>query len=125
MNALKKRNMMAAYDGFTGTQTLAAVMDQVPEELWGRLTGHELGLVMSAINRAYHKGKADAGAEVVDDCIWIDGKLLPLAAIEAIQVTETVEHCPCEPSHVNPNPRPDAMEQWTIRHYKLDYKERF
>ncbi len=125
MNALKEKNMLAAYDGFTGSRTLEAMMNQVPDELWDRLTGRELGLVMSAINAAYHKGKADAGAEVVDDCVWVAGKLIPLAAIEAITIEETVEHRPRKPHHIDPNPPDGSTEQWIAKRYKLDYVEQY
>jgi len=124
MNALKKRNMMAAYNGFAGSRTLEAVMAQVPDELWDRLTGRELGIVMTAINASFHKGKASAGAEVVDDCIWVAGKLIPLAAIEAITVKETVEYRPRKPHHIDPNPPEGSTERWTTRKYTLDYVEK-
>lgn len=77
MHTTKYNNMMAAYDGFKGHVTVAAVRAQIPDELTDRLTGHELGLVMSAINSAYHNGRASTGAEVydanpVDGAVWIN-----------------------------------------------------
>jgi hypothetical protein len=73
MNALKNRNMMATYAGFAGPVTLRAVKNQVPEALWSRLTGAELGLVLTAINAAYHSGRASTGAEMIDeDFLWVN-----------------------------------------------------
>ena len=68
----KESRAMAAYDGFKGGQTVAHVKKLVGKELADRLTGHELGLVMSAVNRAYHEGKDSMGAEMIDsNCVWI------------------------------------------------------
>ena len=70
----KNDRAMAAYDGFKGGQTVTHVKKLIGKELADRLTGHELGLVMSAVNRAYHAGKASAGAEMIDsNCVWING----------------------------------------------------
>jgi hypothetical protein len=95
MNPLKQRNMMAAYTGFKGYQTVAAIMDQIPSKLYDLLTGRELGIVMNAINEAYHNGRASlAGVDVLDgDCIWLpwspngDGQLVPLATLRRIDVS--------------------------------------
>ena len=57
---------MAAYTGFRGSATLRAIKEGVPEALWSRLTGAELGLVLDAVNAAYHRGRASCGAEVDD-----------------------------------------------------------
>jgi len=81
MNMRKYRNMLSAYDGHTGPVTMAAVKAHIPDELWGRLTGREIGLVMSAVNSAYHAGRASKGGlDLVDgDAVWLpwggpDGK---------------------------------------------------
>lgn len=62
----KRDRMMAAYDGFKGPQTVNAVFSQIPEELQEQLTGRQLGLVMSAINRAYHTGVKKGEEEITD-----------------------------------------------------------
>jgi len=68
----KDSRTMAAYDGFKGGATVAHVKKLVGKELASRLTGHELGLVMSAVNRAWHEAKASMGAEMIDsNCVWI------------------------------------------------------
>lgn len=72
MNTLKKKNALKHYKGHDGPVTLNAVQSLVPDELWGELTGRQLGIVMTAINNAYHKGRASTGAEVVDDHgVWV------------------------------------------------------
>lgn len=121
MNTLKYKNMMKSYNGFKGNQTIKAVMNQIPNELFKQLTGHELGLVMSAINTAYHNGKADSGAEIIDDCLWYDNKLIPTQALSAIEIKETIET-----KNVTPSLQfSSSTEQWTIRQYTLDWKEKF
>jgi hypothetical protein len=70
----KHDRAMAAYDGFKGGATVEHIRKLIGKELAERLTGHELGLVMSAVNRAYHEGKASAGAEMIDsNCVFIAG----------------------------------------------------
>lgn len=73
MRADKYNRMMAAYNGFKGGATVAAVEAQIPARLFDRLTGAELGAVMSAVNAAYHNGKRDAGAESIDGggAVWV------------------------------------------------------
>ncbi len=95
MNAVKTKNMMAAYNGFRGHQTVAAIMAQIPMQLCRRLTGYELGLVMNTVNKAYHNGRASmGGVDVLDgDCIWLpwspdgDGQLVPLATLRRVDVS--------------------------------------
>jgi len=48
--------MMGAYGGFTGPQTLKAIQEQIPQELWENITYRQRGLVMKAVNDAYHNG---------------------------------------------------------------------
>ena len=62
----KADRALAAYDGHKGSATVTHIKKLIGKELAERLTGHEFGLVMSAVNRAYHEGKASTGAEVID-----------------------------------------------------------
>jgi len=93
MNALKSKNMLRAYTGHRGTATLAAIKGHVPSKLFARLTGKELGLVLNAVNVAYHAGKSSlGGVDLCDDCLWlpgtgVDGALVPLAALNAITIS--------------------------------------
>lgn len=65
---------MRTYDGHKGDVTVKAVLDGVPTELMDVLTGAQLGMVMSAVNAAYHRGKHDAGAEAIDGgaAVWVN-----------------------------------------------------
>lgn len=77
MNTLKHKNMMRAYSGFTGTQTLHAITQQIPADLIDALTGWQLGRLMDAITKAYLSGRASTGADVYDDnpldgAVWIN-----------------------------------------------------
>lgn len=87
MNALKRKNMMAAYTGFRGHATLAAVLDQIPDTLRDRLTGAELGEIASLLYAAYNKGRASTQASIEDDCIWVGAnvnRLIPLTIIQEL-----------------------------------------
>ncbi len=59
MNAKKENNLKKVFGGDLGSRTAQAILDQIPEILWNRLTGEDLGHVAIAINSAYHKGKND------------------------------------------------------------------
>lgn len=90
MRADKYSRMIAQYDGHRGPATVGAVLDGVPHALVVRLTGRELGLVMSAVNAAYHRGRASCRAEVIDDdAVWIEplGRLYELADIAALPLS--------------------------------------
>jgi hypothetical protein len=64
---------MQTYDGFKGRETVKAILAQIPDSLKQQLTGKQLGLVMSAVNKAYHNGKASCGCKIIDgDAIWIN-----------------------------------------------------
>lgn len=91
MKTLKQKNMFASYTGFKGEQTVKAILAQIPDDLKKRLTGTELGLVMDAVDNAYHNGKK-TGLEIIDgECIFYAEKLIPLKAIAAIEVVESAE----------------------------------
>jgi hypothetical protein len=79
MNTLKRKNAMEYYDGFKGVQTVNAVMQEIPDELADSLTGKQLGMVMSAVNSAYHNGRDSTGAEMLgNDTVYISsqGKII-------------------------------------------------
>ena len=87
MHTRKHNAMMAAYTGFRGTQTLGKVLEQIPEPMCAELTGKQLGQVASLLYAAYAKGKADAGASIEDDCVYVGAgvnRLIPLSIIRAL-----------------------------------------
>ena len=87
MNSLKRKNMMAAYTGFRGTQTLTAVLAQLPADLTARLTGAELGQVAGLLYEVYNKGRSSTQASIEDDCVWVGAgvdRLVPLTIIRAL-----------------------------------------
>jgi hypothetical protein len=135
MNALKHKNMMSAYTGFSGSQTIAAVSAQVPKELFSRLTGVELGLVMSAIDKAYHNGRASKGEiDNCDDCYWVpevgeDGDLIPKKALASIKKTDATEVVMAKTTHVdrdgNQTEGPSQPVEYRVTRYTMDYSERY
>ena len=86
MRSDKYRRMIAQYDGHRGPVTVGAVLEGVPNSLM-HLSGRELGIVMSAVNAAYHRGRASCQAEVMDgDAVWIEplGHLYELSDIATL-----------------------------------------
>lgn len=70
----KYNTAKATYTGHKGETTITAIWERIPAELKDRCTGKELGMIMDAINKAYHDGKASAGAEKLDnESVYIDG----------------------------------------------------
>lgn len=94
MRTDKKNRMMAAYNGFTGHQTINHITSNIPTELINQLTGKQLGLIMSALNQSYHQGRASKGnVEMIDkSAIWIGalGKIYELDDIKRIEKTEKI-----------------------------------
>lgn len=67
------------YNGFKGSDTLAAVFEQIPDDLAQELTAKQIAAVAELINKAYHKGRASTGAEVVEaNAVYVDslGKII-------------------------------------------------
>lgn len=127
--------MMAEYKGFAGSRTVEAVLAQIPEDLQRRLTGRELGMVMSAINAAYHNGRAShGGLDLCDDAVWLpwgggtteDGKetgqLIPISILRQIKVNRTSRAIPRDPAQVKALGGPESFVETTII-YKLDATE--
>ena len=73
-HGIKLEKARKLYKGFKGYSSLAAVENQIPEELIPQLTARQLAIVMDAINASYQRGRASTGAEMVDtNCVWING----------------------------------------------------
>ena len=55
------------------SDTNNAVFAQIPDSLGQSLTAEQLAAVANCINRAYQRGKAAAGAEMIDsNCVYIN-----------------------------------------------------
>lgn len=82
------------------------------------MTSRQLSLVIAAVNKSWHSGRASCGASIEDDCVWVGNgvdKLLPLEILKQIAISEKYEKQPG-----NPN-------QGTTRKiisYKLEAEER-
>jgi hypothetical protein len=72
----KWNRVLASYDGFAGPATVSAILDQIPAELKSELTGRQLGLVMKAVNSAYHNGRVAAEGEIAEYVSVPEGKTL-------------------------------------------------
>lgn len=95
---VKTRRAMEVYEskgGFTGRRTVNAVLRGVPAELKERLSCEDVGLVMAAVNAAYHRGRdSHGGLDLCDDCVWLpwgglhgEGQLVPIEALKSITKT--------------------------------------
>jgi hypothetical protein len=110
--------MISAYvagGGFAGHQSIEAVFAQIPDTLAESLTAKQLGEIGALLYKAYKKGEHKTDAEATGGDLWIGygvDKCLPLDALRAITVEETVVPVPGSsyPSH--------------ITRYQLDYTER-
>jgi hypothetical protein len=72
MNALKRKNMMKAYTGHNGTETVSHILEIMGNEL-NHLSGKDLGKIMNAIDKAYRLGKTSSRAEMIDtNVVWIE-----------------------------------------------------
>jgi transcriptional regulator with XRE-family HTH domain len=56
-----------------GVATINDVTGRVPQSISEKLTADEYAELLNCINRAYHDGKASAGAEMIDkNAVWVD-----------------------------------------------------
>lgn len=66
MRSDKIKRAIDQYNGFRGEQTLKNIMDIIPTTLCDQLVGRQIGVIMSAINAAYHYGKNDGTREIAE-----------------------------------------------------------
>jgi hypothetical protein len=59
MNNRKYGNLIKNYSGFFGQETFKSLFDQIPENLKKRLTGKELGIIMSLMWHSKQVGFMD------------------------------------------------------------------
>lgn len=114
--------ILTARGVFAGTQSRAAMWQHVSNIDLSQLTSNQIADIIEAANKAYHQGKTSSGAEVVDDCVYVGDKLIPMAAINAITIERTIEHIPAKPYHWNPVFRGPSQE--SVTKYRLAYTER-
>lgn len=90
----KYQRAMAQYTGHKGDVTVAAVRESIPDGVTAAVTGRVYGMIMTAVNAAYHAGRASCGgAEIIDgDVVWVPvpsmergGILLPLSVVAQIK----------------------------------------
>ena len=97
MRTDKYKRALSHYNGFKGERTIEHVMSTIPAGLCNRLTGRDVGIVMSIRNAAYYEGRASLGGiDVCDDCVWLpwgsadginDGMLVPISILRQIKQT--------------------------------------
>lgn len=88
---------MSSFDGHKGPETIKSILESIPTDLKKRLTGLELGMVMSAVNNSFHKGRSSMGGlDLFEDCIWLPfggeenkGQLIPIEALRQIKITDS------------------------------------
>lgn len=56
-----------------------------------KMTTKQIAYVINIHHKAYHDGRSSAGTEIIDDCILIGDKMIPIAAIKAIRVETRAE----------------------------------
>jgi hypothetical protein len=70
---------------FKGSVTVDAIMKQIPEQLINNLSSKDLAVVIEAVNKAYHNGRASTGAEMIDtNCVWINNinRLVDISCVD-------------------------------------------
>ena len=69
------------------------VTSSIPADVLESMTSKQIAGVIAAANKSFHDGKASAGAEILDDCVWIDKleMMVPLEAIKRMTVERKTE----------------------------------
>jgi len=56
-----------------GGSTVSAILEQIPSNLIDRLSSDDIACIIDIVDKAYKKGKASTGAEMIDnDTVWIN-----------------------------------------------------
>lgn len=110
---------------FKGTATKQHILKNMSadSDILSTLTAKQLAAVINVANRSYHDGKSSCGASIEDDCVWIGKsvqKLIPLKALEALVITESVEL----EKRATLNSFFGDYVRWAVTTYTVDYKER-
>ena len=101
-------------------RNLAAMAPQLQDA-----TAKQLAAIIKLMDKQYQDGRASCQAEVVSgDAVWVGGgvdKLIPLAALQAIEITRTQEpHLPAQMRSGMMSPATSFL----VTSYKMDYTER-
>jgi len=100
----------------TRAHILRNIEASTPAAVLAGMSSKHLAAVICAANASYHDGRGSAAVDA--DCVWIGDKLLPSAALRAVEVTESYE--PYQP----PNSVAPSRRDWKVTRYSLNYSER-
>lgn len=121
----RKLNRAFALAGITMPSVRAHIernLGSVADDLQGATT-KQLAAVIVIHHVAYTQGRADCGASIVDDAVWIGAgvdRLIPLGALRKIEVTHSTEPIPS----ARHSGRDWPASQWAVTSYKLEHIER-
>ena len=89
----KRSRSLNEYKGHKGQATLTHVERNIEKAYpmaWENLTGIQYGCVMNVANLSFHDGKSSAGAEKIDNCVYVDGNMYPIELLNKITFEEYV-----------------------------------
>jgi len=72
VNENKLDDIMKAYSGFTNTERIGKLLDMIPDAVSHKLHGWAIGAIMNSLDAMYYEGKRSAGAEVIEDYVYIE-----------------------------------------------------
>lgn len=71
--AVKLEDALAKSTIHKGGSTVSAILEQIPSNLIDRLSSDDIACIIGIVDKAYKKGKASTGAEMIDnDTVWIN-----------------------------------------------------
>jgi hypothetical protein len=74
-----------------GEQSQRHVLGTVLTGTIPELPARQIAEVANIRNAAYHEGRTAAGVSIEGDALWYGGRLIPLAVLDALHCTESVE----------------------------------
>lgn len=102
------------------------ITKSTPADVLESMSSKQLAALISAANISFHDGKAANGdVAVIDgDAVWIGhgvDKLVPLAALKAMAVTEQTEYRLRHAGH----PAPDGRQYYLADGTRIDYAQAY
>ena len=67
MTNIKAVRALKEYKGFRGSQTMWAILNQIPDNLKEQLTSKQIGEMMTIIDNSYQQGRADERKELEEN----------------------------------------------------------